>query len=276
MVGTKKDCYLCNPYKLDGNPEISTHLSNKVMSFPNAAPFLPGDQKVLFLPEHHVEFAEFGNNEFYYLTLAASEMATDFPNTKSGKNLQEDINPIRCIAGFNIGKFAGQSIPHFHLQYGWEIVVNPKMIDRPLLNCYYSEMREENLIIYEDDDIYLIIPWTPKGQYHIEIHFKHLHEFGQLKKQDIYKLTCFTKRIHELYRNEGIENLNIVFTGSPHEKHWEPLRVQFIPRVNVFAFYEMAGVIVIDTPIHIIESFFTSTTRWSDVAKQSLNLDEEG
>jgi len=281
--GGAPKCCFCNPDTLDGQPEVSLHLDNKVMSFPNSAPFLPGDQRVICLwheshekryaSAHKFKFSDFGSIEFYYLTMAAVNLAKEFPHTTDGKILQEDSHLIRCVSGFNIGKLAGQSIPHFHLQYGWEIVLDPKNINPPTLELYYWEMKEAQLILYEDEDLLLIAPWTPKGQYHVEIHFKGKNNFGHLENKDVKKLTYFASEIMGLYRKAGIQNMNILFTGSPQGKHWEPLRVQFIPRVNMTALYEMIGVNVVDTPPNQIEMYFTTSIRWSDVAREADGFD---
>lgn len=282
-LGGAPKCRFCNPDTLDGKPLVSFHSGGKVMSFPNSAPFLPGDQRVFCLWNeshekryayaHKFKFSDYGQEEFYYLTMAAVGSARGFADSTDGKILQEDSHLIRCIVGFNIGKLAGQSIPHFHLQYGWEIAINPVSINPPTLQLYYWEMREAQLILHEDDDIFLVVPWTPKGQYHIEIHFKKKNHFGQLASTDVSKLTLFTKKILELYRKAGMQNLNILFTSSPEGKHWEPLRVQFVPRVNMTALYEMIGVNVVDTPPDQIAAFFSTSVRWSDIDREIPNFD---
>nr|VFJ51097.1 MAG: Galactose-1-phosphate uridylyltransferase [Candidatus Kentron sp. DK] len=281
--GGASKCLFCNPEELEGNPEIALHLDNKVMSFPNAAPFLPGDQRVICLwnedtdkryaHAHKFKFADFGIEEFYYLTSAAVQLAKEFPNTPSGQTLQNEPSPIQCIAGFNIGKLAGQSIPHFHIQYGWQVVLNPQNIGSELLDLYYREMREASLILYplndSNDEMFVLVPWTPKGQYHIEIHLRNRYQLGDLEPSEISKISYFAQEIISLYRNAGIQNMNILFTSSPLGKQWQPLCVQFIPRVNMTALYEMIGVNVVDTTPEMIASFFDSSIRWSDVAKKA-------
>lgn len=274
--GGAKECRFCNPEKLDGRPSFAFHLNGRVMSFPNSAPFLPGGQRVLCLSHpdkhkryqhaHRYQFSTFDAVEFYHLTRAAVELAKGYPSSAHGKRLEDGIHFIRCVAGFNIGKMAGQSVPHFHLQYGWEIVLNPHDISTELRALYYYEMNQAKLILHSDADLYLVVPWTPKGQYHIEIHFKHKFHFSELSLNDITKITCLAMKILDFYRKARIENLNILFTSSPRNKHWEPLRIQFIPRVNMTALYEMMGVNVVDTPPDKIQAFF-STVRWSDVVK---------
>jgi len=276
-------CRFCNPDLLDGKPPLDLHLGGKVMSFKNAAPFLPGDQRVVCLwhesPEtryahaHKFKFSDFCLEEFYYLAKVGVELARSFPDSQDGKLLQEDTNLIRCVAGFNIGKLAGQSIPHFHLQYGWEIVLDPKNLNPPTLQLYYWEMREAQLILHEDAEMMVVVPWTPKGQYHIELHFKDQFHFGSLKDRQIDRLACFAEKIIGLYRNAGIQNMNILFTESPQGKHWEPLRVQFVPRVNMTALYEMIGVNVVDTPPEQIAAFFSTAIRWSDVSDEAERFD---
>ena len=281
--GGAAKCLLCNPELLDGKPQITTHLDGKVMSFPNAAPFLPGDQRVLclwhdsgemrYLHAHKFKFADFGIQELYYLTCAAVELAKEFLDTPDCQILQNDPNGIRSIAGFNLGRLAGQSIPHFHLQYGWDIVVDPRPLNDHILDLFYSEMKQMRLILHEDQDFYVVVPWTPKGQYHLEFHFKYRYELSQLKESDVKKIAFFGEKVIRHYQNIGIENLNILFTGSPYRHHWEPFRVQFVPRVNVPALYEMMGVNVVDTPPEKIEALFSSSIRWKDIEQQASSFD---
>jgi diadenosine tetraphosphate (Ap4A) HIT family hydrolase len=281
--GGAAKCLFCNPELLDGKPTITKHCEGNVVSFPNAAPFLPGDQRVLFLWHddhekryayaHRYRFADFCIEEFYYMVKAAVELSKSFPSTKDGQTLQKGLNLIRCVAGFNIGKLAGQSIPHFHLQYGWEVALTSKDIRTEVLSLYYSELDEEKLILYEDSKLYLVVPWTPKGQYHIEIHFKNKYELSHLDEQDIIVLSYVQKKIMRLYESSGIKNINVFFTGSPHDKIREPLVAQFVPRVNMTAVYEMIGVNVVDTLPEDISAFFTRDFRWSDVFNDAYKFD---
>lgn len=283
--GGAAQCLFCNPDQLEGKPQISLHQDGKVMSFPNAAPFLPGDQRVICLWHnqqekryahvHRFRFSDFGVPEFYYLTLTAVELARTFPKTPDGQTLQKGLNLIRCICGFNIGKLAGQSIPHFHLQYGWEVALAARDINPHALELFYYELREKRLILYEDEIMYVIVPWTPKGQYHIEIHFKNKYEISQLEPRDVKFLSYLASYIMKLYEKEGIRNVNILFTGSPHDKVREPLVTQFVPRVNMTAVYEMIGVNVVDTPPEQIAAFFQIGSRWTDIVSEANEFDTQ-
>lgn len=279
-------CPFCNLELLVGNPAVTYHEGSKVISFPNAAPFLPGDQRLLVLWHedrvkryefaHRFLFQDFGVEEFYYLVKAAVELASGFLNCADGEKLQQELNLIRCVAGFNLGRLAGQSVPHFHLQYGWEIVLDPRPFNQLIRDLYYQELDEEKLLLLGDDpDIYLVVPWTPKGQYHVEIHFKRRYQLADLDEREIRMLAFVSSRIMKLYQAAGIKNVNVLYTGSPLGKSWEPLRVQFVPRVNMTALYEMIGVNVVDTPPQKIAAFF-SDLQWSEVMAEANQFIVDG
>jgi diadenosine tetraphosphate (Ap4A) HIT family hydrolase len=292
--GGAEKCRFCNPELLDQNlsgtiddPVIKKHLDGRVISYENAAPFLAGDQRLICMWHENTEirykhthkylFSDMTTIEFYYLLLVAKQLAKDFPTSPEGHLLQsEEYFPIRCIAGFNIGKLAGQSMPHFHLQYGWDVILPGSAnldIDRSLMNLYYSEMSNQNLILWEDDDLYVIAPWTPKGQFHMEIHFKEKYELTQLSNENIKILSFLSNQLMRIYESLGIRNINIIYTGSPYEKERMPFHVQFIPRSNTTALYEMVGVNVVDTSPSEIASRFE--IKWRDVMANAKICDIE-
>ncbi len=294
LDGGPEVCPFCNPSLLDQNmshreddPVVLKHLDNKVISYENAAPFLAGDQRILcmwhedrcmrYRHAHKFSIADMTTVEFYYLVLTARELARKFPESYEGQKLQKkEFFPIRCIAGFNIGKLAGQSMPHFHLQYGWDVVlpesVNPD-IDKSLMSLYYAEMTRQNLILWEDERIYILAPWTPKGQYHIEIHFKDKYEITHLDDSDVRVLSYVSNYLLRSYESLGIRNMNIVYVGSPYKKEYVPFYVQFIPRSNTTALYEMIGVNVVDTSPSEIASKFEE--KWKGIISEANACDVE-
>ena len=278
-------CRLCVPELLDLNPQVSYHLDGRVMSFPNVSPYLPGDQRVLALwhsePEqryahaHKVRLADFSAVELYYLTRTAAELAQAFPSTRQGRELCQDRYPARCITGFNLGPLAGQSVRHVHAQYGFDLAIDPKVITPAKLSCFYEEMRDADLVLHEDDTLMLVAPWTPKGPYNLELHFPNRYELRELGDVELRAMAYFGDVILTQYRKLGIQNMNILFTGSPYLKTWEPLRVQFIPRVDQPALYEMTGVTVVSTSPGQIAAFFINAIRWRDVARTACEFDPE-
>ena len=235
------------------------------------------DKNLRYKNAHKFLFAEMTTVEFYYLVLAARELAKDFPESLDGQKLQKkEFSPIRCIAGFNIGKLAGQSMPHFHLQYGWDVVLsesaNPD-IDESLMNLFYSELKQQSLILWEDERIIILAPWTPKGQYHMEIHFKNKYELTHLDDRDIKILSYLSDCFLRIYESLSIRNINIVYIGSPYKKENVPFHVQFIPRSNTTAIYEMIGVNVVDTsPSEIATKF---ELKWRDIISKANMYDIE-
>ncbi|NTU53907.1 MAG: hypothetical protein HGA97_09475 [Chlorobiaceae bacterium] len=281
--GGARDCRFCNPERLDQNMShsaddrvIKKHWHNKVISYENAAPFLAGDQRLIcmwheesevrYRCAHKYRFSDMTAVEFYFMLSVAKELAEAYPVSAEGYQLQRnEIYPVRCIAGFNIGKLAGQSIPHFHLQYGWDVLfpgVANLNVNRSVMELYYSEMEEHDLILWSDEKIYILAPWTPKGQFHIEIHFRNKYELTQLDDEDIKVLSFLSEKLMRIYEEMGIRNINIVYIGSPYKKELMPFSVQFIPRSNTTALYEMVGINVVDTsPVEIACRF---EIKWRD------------
>lgn len=161
-------CILCNPeIKKKKNPTgtvLSVSIPDKVATFLNDFPYLPYDHRLYFLwcedPKarqlacHRYKIEQFGRAELYWLTRACREDAARFASPA------ETADRVRLIAGFNIGDLAGQSVPHFHLQSGWEVVLAPREFTRHELDLYFKELQAEDLVIFENDRCSVVAPWT--------------------------------------------------------------------------------------------------------------------
>ncbi len=281
-------CVLCDP---DENKDKNTSrhqdlIPGRVGGFINDYPYLPEDQWVFYLWHedrsvrhaafHRFRFADFGELELYWLVHAAIERGRKFRSPVHTGDMW------RMVVGFNIGKLAGQSIPHFHVQYGWEVALEPRIIRKTALALYFEELAEEQLIIYQDDRLSLVAPWTPKGQYATELYFNGKYEFRQLNCEDIRAFAVFGAEIIRRYAAIGIQNVTIVFTNSPVERETEPLVAHFVPRVNMAALYEIRGVNVVDTPPRNIAVEFTKVDSrrddnrlWPDVAREVATFDPD-
>jgi galactose-1-phosphate uridylyltransferase len=286
------ECILCNEdKKKEKNPNTSPHeteIPNRVAGFKNDYPYLPGDQRVLFLWHespvvrhkalHKFRLQDFGKLELYWLLRACVERGKNFEIPKQSTDLW------RMVVGFNLGSLAGQSIPHFHVQYGWEVALNPKTVQSEALALYFKELSQKHLVIHEDNSIRFVAPWTPKGQYATELYFKDKFEFRSLTDIDLKLFAVFGEQIVRKYMDLGIQNVNIVFTNSPVERETEPLVAHFVPRVNMAALYEIKGVNVVDTPPEYIAVEFTKVNShrdesknvlWPDVAREAAIYDPE-
>jgi hypothetical protein len=276
-------CPFCNPEKLVGKPKLDFVADRKVAAFPNAAPYMPYDQKVLFLWNddlairksrlHITKLDELRRIDFYLLLKGVIECAKLFAR----KPITSYDLP-RMIVGFNLGKLAGQTVPHIHAQYGWDSNVSRETICEKRLGLYYRELGQEQLIVYPSDDnngeVKVIAPWSPKGQYHIDLHFTK-YEIHKFDERDIKIFAHFAWRIVKHYVEKlGIQNLNIVFLGSPLQREVVPVVVQFVPRVNMAALYEILGVNVVDTPPSAIAASFR-TICWQEEIKNAESYDPE-
>lgn len=249
-------CILCHPeVKKSRNPSGTQHeicIAGKVSTFLNDFPYLPYEHRLYFLWSdndyerehacHKYAMGQFGCPELYWLLRACKEDALKF------KSPRESADRLRLIAGFNIGDLAGQSVSHFHLQTGWEVVLDPREFTSTELELYYNELHAEDLIIFENSKYWLIAPWTPSGKYAVNFYFRNKNEITQLDNDDLKTFAVVGNAILRIYHKYlGITNVNIVLRGSVKDCRTEPLQMQFVPRVNLAAMYEILGVNVVDT-----------------------------
>ncbi len=198
--------------------------------------------------------------ELYFLLKAAVEY---------GKRLAK--GPIRTydlprmVFGFNLGRLAGQTVPHIHAQYGWDVHVGGETITEKKLSLYYEELEQEQLVIHKDDKVKVIAPWTPKGQYHVDLYFDKKYEIHKLDDEDMKIFAHLGHCIIQHYvKGLTIQNLNIVFESSSLQREITPVIAQFVPRVNMPALYEIKGVNVVDTPPSDIAAEFRKNIDWED------------
>jgi galactose-1-phosphate uridylyltransferase len=249
-------CIFCHSdVKKKKNPTgapLEIRIPGKVATFLNDFPYLPHDHRLYFLWSedrlcqeyacHKYMIGDFGRAELYWLTRACRDDAAKF------KSPAETADRLRLIAGFNIGELAGQSVPHFHLQSGWEVVLEPREFTRAELDLYFKELHAEDLIVFESDYYTLVAPWTPTGKYAVDFYFRGKWELADLDEDDLRVFAVVGDAILKIYhRYLGITNVNIVMRASVKDCRTEPLQMKFVPRVNLAAMYEILGVNVVDT-----------------------------
>jgi len=281
------ECILCDPERRPtGSNPANDVIKGKVADFLNDYPYLPADQRVLFRWHEDINFRQQHLHRFkledlikadlFWLLKACIQRGHEylaFPNNL----LRQSLYPMGMVVGFNFGRLAGQSVPHFHAQSGWEVIIEPRGFLKTELRLHIEELKLEGLVLFENEDIYVIAPWTPMGQFALDIHFTDKYNISQMTEDDVKVFAAFGHAIIKAYIGLGIENVNIVFTNSPHSKETEPLVAHFIPRVNIAALYEMKGVNVVDTPPSTIADKFRTLINWPaiyDKAK-AYNPDEE-
>jgi len=278
--GGFKKCRLCHPELLVGNPVVRSLMDNRIATFMNAAPFWPHDHRLIYMkhsdPEimkntfHIIHMNQIRKIDFHYMLLGAIELGKKFAK----KPLTTTDLP-RMMFGLNIGPKAGQSLTHIHSQYGWEIVLDKKDIPRTALYLYFEELAKEDLIIHESKSASysLIAPWTPPGQFAVDLYFHDKHEIRDLTENEAKIFAHFATNILELYDDYKICNMNIIFDGSPLGRAIVPLRIRFVPRVNMTALYEIYGKDVVDTPPTAIAEFFRGRKNWQMIEEQLPNFD---
>lgn len=280
---TTDKCRLCHPTLLAGSPDIADFCDGKVGVFENAAPYLPLDQRLAYLKHpdqatmerrfHTYQIGQIRRMELYYLLKTTVELGKRFA--------QNDVSTTdlpRMIAGFNIGPNAGQSLSHIHMQYGWEVSMENLNVLPEALQLFFEELHLEGLVLHSSSghdkpNFKLVVPWTPRGQYALDIYFTKQYEIHKLEETDIKVFAWLGHRILETYRKKfRIQNVNIVFDSSPLGRCIVPVRARFVPRVNMTALYEVLGVDVVDTPPSTIFNEMRGIVpNWQDAVKQMLD-----
>jgi galactose-1-phosphate uridylyltransferase len=281
-------CIACDPSRKQfGTSPVVDLIKNRVARFDNDYPYMSGDQQVLFLWHddaavrkehlHRYRLRELGRRELYWLLRGCVERGKGY----EAPNRDHDL--VRMVAGFNLGRLAGQSLAHFHVQYGWEVVVNRRTISQRELDLYFEELAWHDLILYRNERITIVAPWTPKGQYALEVYFNGKFEILELDDEDLRIFACLGSRLVQKYVELGIQNLNIVLANSPKGRKTEPLVVHFVPRVNMAALYEIKGVNVVDTPPQKIAEEFRRLgaggrggMNWAEILKDATTYDPNG
>lgn len=266
-------CRLCYPENLEGRPLIEEFCDARVGAFPNAAPYLPYEQRVLFLYHrdeqvrkdhlHLFQMKQVRKVELYWLIQSMVGLGGQFAQQPI---IDTDLR--RMVAGFNFGPMAGQSLPHIHGQYGWEIFLEDRNINPAALRLFFSELESQTLIIHEnktEPHFMLVAPWTPRGQFALDLYFLDRYEIHTLTDNEVKVFAHVANLILQRYSELNICNVNVVFDSSPLGRRIVPVRARFVPRVNKPAIYEALGRDVVDTTPNIIFSTFRDLVRkWDE------------
>jgi hypothetical protein len=298
----RNKCVLCDPnQRPPGTSPYQVIISDRVADFVNDFPYLPGDQRVVFLWHgdpmvrqrvlHKYQLGQLRRMDLFWLLKGCIIRGRQYksPDDSGGdcppppNLLRQAPDLLRMVVGFNFGPLAGQSIPHFHAQYGWEVVLNPRSLSQNQLALYFEELKAADLIIFDQDQrIKVIAPWTPLGQYALDLYFTGKYDICDMTDEDMKLFSVFGHAIISKYLSLGIQNVNIVFTNSPNDKQIEPLTVHFVPRVSKTALYEIKGVNVVDTPPSKIAEEFRRFTgsgseeiNWAKVFEESRSYDPD-
>ena len=294
--GGPVECLLCNPHLRFPGASYEIVIPDRVADFLNDSPYLPGDQRVIFLWHkdrkirqkrlHRFRLKDLRKMDLYWLLRGCFIRGNQYRAPHSG-GLQPDLlrlapDLMRMVVGFNLGRLAGQSLPHFHVQYGWEVVLNPRSFTRAQLDLYFEELKNADLVIYQNEQLKIIAPWTPMGQFALDLYFTNKYDFYELTKEDMRVFASLGHAVVQKYLDLGIQNLNIVFCNSPYRKQIEPLTVHFVPRANITALYEIKGVNVVDTPpSKIAEEFRRYSTsgskeiNWDNIVREAQDYDPD-
>jgi galactose-1-phosphate uridylyltransferase len=291
-----KECILCHPGKKARNLSLKEDIiPNRVADFLNDFPYLPADQRIIFLWHeeptirenclHKFKLADLRKMELFWLLKGCLTRGKAYRNSQRDNLLRLAPDLMGMVVGFNLGSLAGQSQPHIHAQYGWEVVLNPRRLSQKQLALYYEELQSAGLVLHgekDNDAIKVIVPWTPMGQFAVDLHFSGKHDICDMTDEDVKIFAVLGHAIIQKYLSLGIQNLNIVFTNSPYDKQLEPLIIHFVPRANLAALYEIKGVNVVDTPPSMIVEEFRHQVSgagpildWSELIEQAKSYDPD-
>ncbi|MEK7702799.1 MAG: hypothetical protein AAB317_02420, partial [Nitrospirota bacterium] len=220
--GGARECFFCHPQIKKPNLSLKNDIiPNRVADFENDFPYLH-EQRVVFLWHddetvrekylHQFTLGALRKMELYWLLKGCVIRGGQSKAASPNNLLKREINPMGMVVGFNMGRLAGQSQPHIHAQCGYEVMLNPRRLSPNKLALYYEELLSAGLILYGQDDqspVKVIVPWTPLGQFAIEIHFPQLFEIANMLDEDIKIFTVLGHAIIQKYLSLGIQNLNI-------------------------------------------------------------------
>jgi hypothetical protein len=147
--------------------------------------YRPGDQRVIFLWHEEEDLRRRTLHRFLSPMLKGCVQA--------GKQYEAAVRTyhlMRMVAGFNIGELAGQSVPHFHMQYGWEAALDGRSISQEELGLYFEELPYSDLIIFQNRRIRVVAPWTPKGQFALELYFRGKYDPLEIDETDLRLFAC--------------------------------------------------------------------------------------
>lgn len=293
-MGDPLKCRFCTGlngkrYNLTGEPEMRYLYSGKVAYFDNMAPYFSLKHLLLFLDcedkekmktrLHTPQLRTIRPMDLYYLLKGCVDIGKTFePN-----ELHTNDMP-RMVIGFNIGHLAGQSIYHLHAQLGIDVRRLPTIVAPETLQLYLKEISQAQLMIRPRDfasngnyPFILYVPWTPRGQYALDLMFPGVYSPHQLSDEQIKTFALLGHRILQAYRRKfRIQQVNMIISGSPYERKSHPVRIRFVPKVNMAAFYEVEGCDVVDTPPENIMSEFKGfITNWNDFDQSVASYNSE-
>ncbi len=283
--GGAEKCIFCSDEMQRKDRNAILLRRGRVIALPNEYPFMEWDHHVLCLwhrnfgcrmaHTHRFRLADLGLVEFFCLSMAAVERARHFPHTRDGLSMLASSDSVRPLLGWNLGKLAGQSIPHLHAQYGWESVPpSTHESEQSKLQLYYEEHRDKDLILYEDKRFLVLVPWAQRTRHHVQVHIKGCYLITDLKPADLGVLAGLTRHFIGCYLTKGIQNLNITFSTTSALAHrWGPLVVDWIPRLSIPGFYEYMDCNVIDGTPEDSVGFFRAVRSWSEIMKEAYSVD---
>lgn len=175
----------------------------------------------------------------------------------STKEIIEKDKKIRYVAIFkNYGKEAGASVPHSHTQIIGSVLIPPNIKreqeifskKEDAMNLLLEEARNQKRVVTERNGLVAFTPYAPISPYELWITSKEKERdiTKQLEKMfELFKLIRVI--IRAVRKNLGYVSYNFYFHIAPIEEekfHWH---VEIIPRVNIYAGYELGFGIVIIT-----------------------------
>jgi UDPglucose--hexose-1-phosphate uridylyltransferase len=197
--------------------------------------------------EHDKDISNFSNIE---LKAYAQAMI-------STKEMIEKDEKIQYVAIFkNYGKEAGASVPHSHTQVIGSALVPPNIKREQeifskkenAMSLLIEEAKNQERVVVDKDGLVAFTPYVPISPYELWITSKEKEKDITKQPEKLFILLKLIRIvIHTMEKNFGYISYNFYFHISPREEekfHWH---MEIVPRVNVYAGYELGFGIVIIT-----------------------------
>lgn len=266
-----KNCIFCHPELIyTQRSRLSVIIPDRVACMPNQYPFLnqhylvfqwhsDAEKREQFL--HLYQLEKFRKMQLFWLLKGCVELGKNKLLSQSNSDYQ-----TRFITGLNLGKLAGQSVPHFHAQCGFEISSEENIENsNNELKLYINKLADYNLIIYQNKSLNLIAPWSPKGSFALDLCWTDKFHIHEMNEDDLKIAAVFGEQIINQYIKLGFQNLNIFFSNSPIGLNSQPLTLHFVPRANISAFYELLGNLVVDSGPEKTMELFGGAIDWNKI-----------
>ncbi|MGB9894841.1 MAG: galactose-1-phosphate uridylyltransferase [Thermoproteota archaeon] len=212
--------------------------------------------------EHDKDISDFSDLELKAYTQAII----------STKEMIEKDEKIRYVAIFkNYGKEAGASVPHSHTQVIGSALVPPNIKreqeifskKEDAMSLLIEEARNQRRVVVEKDGLVVFTPYVPISPYELWITSREKENDITKQSEKLFGLSRLIRAIiRTMKKNFGYVSYNFYFHIAPKEEekfHWH---MEIVPRVNVYAGYELGfGIVIITADPENVATFYSDSIK---------------